>query len=206
MTRQASTAKLTPRGTKRRSEIIDAATSLFAARGYHPTSIADIVGAIGVGKGVFYWYFDSKEQLFAEMLRDGMRSLRRHQRDALVGVDDPVARIAMGLRAAVLWSATHRELMSLLEFANTDERFVEQMRRGREISVGDVVPHLEEAIAVGRIAPRDPQLLAHAILGVASNLTRVFIHQMDADARIIGDEVVTFCLAGIGADIDHDGL
>ncbi|MDQ1468483.1 MAG: TetR/AcrR family transcriptional regulator, cholesterol catabolism regulator, partial [Actinomycetota bacterium] len=35
------------------------ATALFAERGYHPTAVSDIVDSLGVGKGVFYWYFSS---------------------------------------------------------------------------------------------------------------------------------------------------
>jgi hypothetical protein len=104
----------------------------------------------------------------------------------------------------VEWSATHRDLISVLELAQTDERFTAQMRRGSEVLAGDVVPHLEEAIAAGVIAPRDPEMLARAILGVATNLTRTFIHQMDADVEAVADEVVTFCLVGLGVD-DRSG-
>ena len=47
-------SKLTPRGQERRAQLITCAARLFAERGYHPTSVADIVAALGVGKGVFY--------------------------------------------------------------------------------------------------------------------------------------------------------
>ena len=46
-------SKLTPRGQERRGQLIACAARLFAERGYHPTSVADIVAALGVGKGVF---------------------------------------------------------------------------------------------------------------------------------------------------------
>ena len=46
-------SKLTPRGHERREQLISCAAGLFAERGYHPTSVADIVAALGVGKGVF---------------------------------------------------------------------------------------------------------------------------------------------------------
>ena len=51
--------RLTPRGQERRDQIIAFATARFASHGYHPTSVADIVDGLGVGNGVFYWYFDS---------------------------------------------------------------------------------------------------------------------------------------------------
>jgi len=49
------------------------AAALFSSNGYHPTSVAQIVQGIGVGKGVFYWYFDSKEELFLDPREDSTR-------------------------------------------------------------------------------------------------------------------------------------
>src|SRR6266508_1249043 len=54
--------RLTPRGRDRRRQLMAVATELFARSGYDPTSVGDIVSALGVGKGVFYWYFSSKEE------------------------------------------------------------------------------------------------------------------------------------------------
>src|SRR5690606_32282105 len=100
---------------------------------------------------VFYWYFTSKEELFVEILRTSQKDLRRRQQRAIADIDDPVERIAAGVRAGVLWSAEHRELFQLFEFAVTDERFAASMRAGRAVLVNDAASHLKEAIAAGRI-------------------------------------------------------
>lgn len=54
------TRTLTPRGQDRRRQLMAYAADRFAANGYHPTSVAEIVQGIGVGKGVFYWHFRSR--------------------------------------------------------------------------------------------------------------------------------------------------
>ena len=72
------------------------AASRFAEQGYHPTSVSEIVAGLGVGKGVFYWYFDSKEQLFLEILREAQTDLRRRQQQAIADEDDPIRRIELG--------------------------------------------------------------------------------------------------------------
>src|SRR4029079_1206069 len=102
--------RLTSRGKERRAQLIAYATERFAADGYHPTSVADIVDGLGVGKGVFYWYFASKEELFVEILREAQNDMRRRQQRAISDEADPVVRIEMGLRAAVLWVAEHHDL------------------------------------------------------------------------------------------------
>lgn len=48
---------------RRRDEIIQDATKLFAERGFHGTSMADICKAANIGRGVLYHYISSKEDL-----------------------------------------------------------------------------------------------------------------------------------------------
>jgi TetR/AcrR family transcriptional repressor of nem operon len=49
------------RSTK--DQILDAASRLISVRGYHCTSLDDVLRESGVGKGNFYYYFKSKEEL-----------------------------------------------------------------------------------------------------------------------------------------------
>jgi len=53
------------RWQRRRQEIVDASAKVFAARGYHATSTAELCEANGIGKGALYYYIDSKEELLA---------------------------------------------------------------------------------------------------------------------------------------------
>ncbi|MBD3920517.1 TetR/AcrR family transcriptional regulator [Paenibacillus sp. PR3] len=48
---------------ERRNEILDASEMLFASQGYTQTTINDILSAIGIAKGTFYYYFKSKEEV-----------------------------------------------------------------------------------------------------------------------------------------------
>src|SRR3954465_6111418 len=112
--------RLTARGRDRRRQLMDHATARFAEGGYHPTSVAEIVTGLGVGKGVFYWYFQSKEELFLEILKEAQTDLRRTQQLAITDVDDPIRRIELGIRATTEWSAAHRDFYKLTQFAATE--------------------------------------------------------------------------------------
>ncbi|HTY47115.1 MAG TPA: TetR/AcrR family transcriptional regulator, partial [Methanomassiliicoccales archaeon] len=52
----------------RRNEFIQAAEELFNEKGYENTSVDDIVGKVGVAKGLFYYYFDTKDNLLEELV------------------------------------------------------------------------------------------------------------------------------------------
>ena len=67
----AENAKLAARPTRtraspeeRRGQIIEAALSCFSARGFHATTMDDLVAASGLSKGSLYWHFQSKEDVF----------------------------------------------------------------------------------------------------------------------------------------------
>jgi len=194
----AVTRKLTPRGRARREQLLEHAARLFAERGYHPTSVADIVTSLGVGKGVFYWYFSSKEELLTEILKGSHLSLRRAQQAAIDGVDDPLHRIELGIRASLRWFDDHHEFFAITQLAATDETFAPVLRRNREVTFGDTVKHVKDAIAQGRVPDQDPELLAHAIHGVVDQLTRHCLLDADEPLDLVADAAVAFCLGGLG--------
>src|SRR4051812_2859772 len=125
--------RLTARGRDRRQQLMDFAAHRFAEGGYHPTSVAEIVQGLGVGKGVFYWYFSSKEELLADILREAQLDLRRAQRAVIAGEPDPVRRIEMGIRSSIGWLDANRHLATLFQFAATETRFAPILRASQEL-------------------------------------------------------------------------
>jgi AcrR family transcriptional regulator len=51
------------RGLRREQEILDAAATVFAERGYAAASVEEIADVVGILKGSLYYYIDSKEDL-----------------------------------------------------------------------------------------------------------------------------------------------
>jgi AcrR family transcriptional regulator len=188
---------LTPRGEDRRRQLMEHAAARFAENGYHTTSVAEIVEGLGVGKGVFYWYFEGKDQLLLEILAQAQRELRRTQQAAIGDEADPLRRIELGIRASMDWLAGHRQLFTLLEFAASEARFAPALRRGRDVAVADVARHVKDGIVAGTIRDVDPMLLSHAILGVTNHLARTFVFEMGEPPGEASDAAVAFCLDGL---------
>lgn len=188
--------RLTPKGARRRRELMDTAARAFAADGYHTTSVSTIVNEMGVGKGVFYWYFDSKDELFEEILTDSLRSMRLAQQEAIAGEPDPARRIEQGIRATLRWLSEHRHLFTLIEFARTEERFSAVVRHGDQQLVADALPHVSAGITAGLLRGEDPVILTAAILGVTSHLARVLVLERGDDADRVAEAAIDFCRRG----------
>ena len=177
--------------------MVDYATARFAENGFHPTSVAEIVEGLGVGKGVFYWYFDSKEELLRAILADAQLDLRRRQRHAISDAATPVERIERGIRASIEWSVEHRDYFRLFQFAATDDRFSNGLRKGESVAVKDAARQLSEAMEAGEIADGDPELLSHMILGVHTHLVHLVHRGVLELTPAVLDAAVGFCLEGL---------
>jgi AcrR family transcriptional regulator len=74
---------------QRRDQILAEAAKLFYKRGYAATSVRDIANATGLLPGSLYYYVKSKEELFLEVHKLGMKALLDAAREACSGIDDP---------------------------------------------------------------------------------------------------------------------
>ncbi|MGY2005780.1 TetR family transcriptional regulator C-terminal domain-containing protein [Nocardia gipuzkoensis] len=84
----------------RRSEdtrrlLVEAGASGFLTNGYHGTGIKQILDQVGVPKGSFYNYFDSKESFGRAIIEYHSRCVQRNLTEAFGAAADPVS----GLRA-----------------------------------------------------------------------------------------------------------
>lgn len=173
------------------------ASTRFAENGYHPTAVSEIVDGVGVGKGVFYWYFKSKDQLLLEILGDALLDLRRAQKSAIQPADDPIGCLELGLRATLRWSVGHPEVIRLGMFAWTEEAFAKDMRKGRHIVITDTMRHIRKAMDLGLIEDGDPRVLATAIRGVSEELGRQFAISGEPLDESVIETAVRFCLRGV---------
>ncbi|MBB5918523.1 AcrR family transcriptional regulator [Nocardia transvalensis] len=61
---------------RRRQQILDAAQTCFARKGFHPTSMQDVFTESGLSAGAVYRYFKSKDDLIAALAADATLMLR----------------------------------------------------------------------------------------------------------------------------------
>jgi AcrR family transcriptional regulator len=109
-------SSLTADGTRLR--LLRAGLELFAARGYHGTSIRDIATAAGVQSATLYGHFASKEELLAELVVLGHEEHHRRLVDALMDAgSDPDDQLRALVSAHV---ASHATFPMLATVANAE--------------------------------------------------------------------------------------
>src|SRR5438105_7601691 len=71
------------KSTDKRARIMDAAIKVFAERGFHTATVAEIARAAGVADGTIYLYFKSKDDLLLRLFDEKMTDLLAEARAAL---------------------------------------------------------------------------------------------------------------------------
>ena len=164
----------TEHGLERKQQLLDAAGELFAARGYSATRIADICQAAGVAKGLFYWYFPTKGELFAELVRTMRLNLRRAQGTAMDPSVDPVTQIADGAEASVRFMADHAAYFALLDVERSDPEVADVLAEGAGVYLDDVRRLVEAGQRSGAIADAPADLVAVGVLGTVSSFSNSY--------------------------------
>ena len=93
MPRTARLSQLSPADPDKRVKILDAATCVFAERGFFGAQVADIAKRAGIAAGTVYLYFRSKDDVLLSVFDRTMQDAIREGRTALEGIDHPADRL-----------------------------------------------------------------------------------------------------------------
>lgn len=97
---------------ERRNEIIRTAAVLFSQKGYDRCSVNDILDAIGIAKGTFYYYFKSKEDVLdAAVEQVSKQVLAQTKKVAAQKEVSPIDRMIQVLLAARVTGPTEEVLI-----------------------------------------------------------------------------------------------
>lgn len=117
--------RVTKRPDERRREIIQAARELFAANGFMKTTISDIAERSGMAKGLFYYYFRTKDDVMAAAIEDYIAQTQARVLGIVRQTEkDLVSRIEEALNAIIDFSQDAERVFA--ELKNSDRYMFHQ--------------------------------------------------------------------------------
>ena len=168
--------------------VVETGARLFAQRGYHATSVSDLVEATGLASGGLYHYIGSKEQLLFRVFDELMDPLLEQAEEILRGGGDPEERLRALLRTWMVHVERHLPHMRVLQqewhfvSGRPEWERVLAARRRFEAILAEV---LDDARAAGLVRAADPGLLQLAVLGMVNYTPQWF----DARGRLTAEEI-----------------
>ena len=180
------------------------AAGLFAARGYHATTMDDVAAGVGLNKGTLYYYFPGKADVLFSICDDIVESF--------IGVLDAVPDDAAP--PEVIATLLRSQLEMLVERPNEVVVFLHELRflkqwlsaaqyneiRSKEVRFGNaVVAVIQTGIDNGDFDPIDPLIASHNIMGMVAWASTWYRPKGGIDIKDVAEETVRLTLAGFGA-------
>ena len=186
---------------QRRGELASTAAKLFAERGYHATSMADLTEAAGLKRGGIYHYIDAKSDLLFLIHDDVITPLANEIR-AIEQRKDPPQVTLRELARAFLDSISSRNeevRVFLHEFRAIRDRpeWEERVRSGRREIERVVERVLRRGVDEGVFEVKDVRLTALAFLNMMNHSYTWFDPAGRWSASHIADAFCDIFLAGV---------
>lgn len=145
----------------RQAEILGAARRVFSRYGYQAATLDEIAAAAGMAKGTLYLYFDSKEEIFWEALRQRLLQLRQRAREAMQAASDVPARLraAIAVRCELMRDDAEFMRIYLTEFGHLCTHPTRYRKAFRELYLDmarDLAVVIEEGMRQGALRSGPP--------------------------------------------------
>ncbi len=159
-----SAAPRTARGEQTRRRILEAAEHVFAEHGYTESSVSRITERAGVGQGTFYLYFDSKLDVFDELVEDLNHRVRQAMSEGARGATTRLEAEREGFAAFFRFTAEHPALYRVVREAEFVSPGALRLHYTRIVE--GYIDGLREAQLDGEIGDIDPTVAAWALMGI----------------------------------------
>ena len=177
-------------------DILHAATKLFAAKPFHEVRLEDIAAEAGVGKGTLYVYFDSKEDLYVRLIRDGFSRVVGRVKEGLSKERGPRERLSVIAAELVEFAFSFPDLYRVMRSGVSTPDDAE-LQRSRQDLAEVVAAVLREGTAAGVLHDPFPELTAQFILSFVRGAAMYPPRGMTKDA--LREHLLRVLIQGIGS-------
>src|SRR5688572_1384280 len=161
----AGAPKFRRRKADRPAEIVEAALSVFAEKGFAAAKLEDIARRAGVSKGAIYLYFETKEDVFRAVVGQAIAPNVGAVKAMAAAHPGPLADLLRSVTTHIAAVVSHTPLGGVLKMVVGEARnFPEIARVWHDELVSQALGAMAEAIAAaqarGEVKPGDPRIYA----------------------------------------------
>jgi len=205
---------MTPRpdvSEERKAQIYQAALACFNRKGYHRTTMDDIVAESGLSKGSLYWYFKSKKELFLSLFQEVMGQIGQAwegiaANEEAIATEKLRASLALfraGLGEMAPFFSVMMEAWSLTRYDEDVENIIQELYGPYQ---DIMVRIIEEGVASGEFRVESARAMALVIMTLFDGITLALgtgLWHGDWDALMDAAEELVF--HGLGVEGKHVG-
>jgi AcrR family transcriptional regulator len=185
---------LSSKGRQTQQALEQAARKLFAERGFHGTTLADITAAAGKSPAVFYRYFGDKEDLLAALAESFLHDVVAPSGLSVRLPDSPDDTEFFSSVVSGYWNMFKQNIgimTAVAQLAGRQQRFTALQNEFRRFGIDIVAASVRRAQAQGYGGELDPEHTAAAIALLFENFTTVVVGPSTLKLQISDADAVT---------------
>ncbi len=179
-----------------RRRLLEAADKLIHERGFPALRIEEIVERANLSIGTFYLYFESKDDLFINLVIENTGALQRRLEAASKTAGTVSQRLGQALDAYLDFVEEHeRGFLYYHHVGHVDTTVGPLSVWACNQCASTLRPLLEEGMARGEIKKADPELLAQAVVGLTQHIASYWLQHREVYTREQVKEFLSHLLA-----------
>lgn len=189
-----------------RERILDSAMNIFSRKGYHDTKLDEIANEGSTSKGSIYLYFPNKEKLFLALVDQFADLLERTVRENIAQEQEGIQRVRVALESVLNTFSRYRRPAKLLlvQAVGLGRPFENKRLEVTDRFAALIRSYLEEAIAVGDIAPvKNLEVVSHAWMGAIYSVVTHWVYTGEPHKDEILTTLLPLLLKSVG--YEHEG-
>ncbi len=188
---------------QQKSQIIEAAITIFLEKGYDMTSVSDIIKSVKIGRGTFYKHFKNKKEIFLECI-DTL--LQRHSSGISIegmmdGERDINKAITMHVEKFTLSAPGWRKTVNMLKSAAAShpEDFSLKLEETIQEKIKSYQEKYRKGIEKGYVRDINPKVFAVMTLGIQESCSDYLLDnpKESMEGEKLVEEVQEILLHGI---------
>ena len=188
---------------RRREQVLDAAKAVFAKKGFHKASIADIIHRAGIARGTFYLYFKNKRHIFDGLLDSLLEELDQRIPTIEVGrgKPPPLEQLKTNITRVTTLSLEEPHLIQILfhHAMGLDRDLDRKVQDFYEMVRGRIEGALGLGIKMGLVRPCHTGLVAYGVLGAMKEVMGQLASNRISppDVKAVVEDLLDFGLHGV---------
>ena len=164
-----------PQHAERREQLLSVAKTIFAERGFQSTTMDDIAKEAGFTKPILYQYFESKTDLYREIVAQTAETLLSSLERAVNGAETPRAKIEVAFRVYFEMVVSDADAFRIL-FIHAHEGDTSKDLRALELGL---ISFVDPLINVP-VSDEHRRQIAGGVVGIAEGAAVVWLEQQEA--------------------------
>ncbi len=190
--------------------IIDAATRIFARKGFFPAKVSDIAREAGIADGTIYLYFENKDDILISLFEDQMKVVLENMIEKLSGETDPINKLHQFALTHLSLIEENKDVAEIIQVElRQSSRFMKEYKNEQFSQYLDLIADIiREGQRKGVFLPDIiPGIAKRAFFGALDEMSRFWVlsSRKEYDIRTAARQISDYFLRGISRSAPMSG-